>query len=181
MKWLKSIGNSALENDGAAKVSSGGKFVVATFARPADTTAYTAGDNVSTITTAGSAFVFSGTLFPGDQRAIVITDAILSIDLTGVPAGMAGFTVYFFNAAKTRDDNAPAALSYADMSDCLGSIEFSTPVDLGGVLVSQAKSENLELVGASGADDIYTVVVTNGTYTPAASTGFKLALKTANL
>lgn len=161
-------------------VSTEGKFQIASFVRPSNTDGYTAGDNVSTNTTAGSAFVWTGIL-PKDGGAAIIVDAILSIDLTSVTSGMAGFTLFLFTVAKTRDDNAAASLSYTDMDTYLGRIEFPTPTDRGAVIVSSAMGVNLEINGAAAADDIYSILVTNGTYTPASGTGFKCALKTVNV
>jgi hypothetical protein len=154
-----------------------GASVAASFTRPADTTAYTAGDAVG----AASAILTYAGIAAGSTpgRNIMITSAALRIDINAVPAGMSGFRLHLYSASPDSiADNAVWDLASAgDRAKYQGYIDFAAPIDLGSTLYAQADSINHQVQLADGASALFGVLVTTGAFTPSASTAWTVNLR----
>jgi hypothetical protein len=152
----------------------------ATFTRPANTTAYTAGDVIgradgATAANAGSAlFAFSG-LDSQQTGEILITSATLRIDATAIPSGMTTIVVHLFAGPPDAalDNAAWAKTSTNDKTRYRGSITF-TPAVVGGDL--WAAMDGLNLHRFLGQNDLFVELVTTGGFTPASGTLFELSI-----
>ncbi len=157
---------------------SGGASIAASFTRPNDTAAYTAGDAVGV--TGSSILTFAGLTATGSApgRNLMITSASLRIDVGSVPAGMSGFRLHLYTAAPDAiADNAPWDLASAgDRSKYQGFIDLPAPSDLGSTIFAQADGINHQVQLADGATAIYGVLQTFAAYTPTAQ-----AVKTITL
>lgn len=134
-----------------------------TFSRPADTTAYTAGDVVGP-TAAAIKFTNIG---PANGH-ILITDADMRIDVSGVPAGMTTFRLHLYNASPVSAlaDNAAWDLPNADRASYLGYIDLGTPVDVGSTLFVQTNGTGEKKVKMGSTASLYGYLVTTAGYTP---------------
>jgi hypothetical protein len=130
-----------------------------TVTRPANTTAYTAGDVV------GGAIAFSGIgPFGGD---ILITSAALRINVAAIPAGMTSFRLHLYDATppSALADNAPWDLPAGDRANYLGYIDLGSPADVGSTLYVQADQINRQIRLRTA--DLHGYLATNGGFTPA--------------
>jgi hypothetical protein len=134
-----------------------------TVTRPANTTAYTAGDVVGGVITFTSAGPSGGDL--------LITTADLRIDVAAVPSGMTTFRLYLYDAspASAIADNAAWDLPSGDRANFLGYIDLGTPVDLGSTLYTQANQPGLQVRLASASTSLWAYLVTTSGFTPAAN------------
>lgn len=132
-----------------------------TITRPANTTAYTAGDVV------GGALTFP-TMGPSGGR-VIITTAQLELDIAAIPTGMTSFTLYLYSVTppSALADNAAWDLPSGDRAAFLGSIALGSPADLGSTLYVETSNINkqLKLAGTS----LFGYLVTAGGFTPAAN------------
>jgi hypothetical protein len=103
---------------------------------------------------------------------IIITGVDLRIDLNAIPAGMTSFRLRLYDAAPDAIlDNAAWDLSSAgDRSKYLGYVDIPLIVDEGGTLHVQSDQINKKVKLADGSTSLFGLLVTNGGYTPAAST-----------
>jgi hypothetical protein len=131
-----------------------------TITRPANTTAYAAGDVV------GGAFEFP-TIgpFSGD---VLITTASLRIDVAAIPSGMTSFTLHLYDVTPPSAilDNAAWDLPSGDRANYLGKIDLGSPADLGSTLRVQVDQVNTQL-RLRGGYSVWAYLVTNGGFTPA--------------
>lgn len=134
-----------------------------TVTRPADTTAYTAGDVVGA---ALAAIEFRDIGDPG--ISIAITDADIRIDLSSVPAGMTTFRLHLYNATppSALADNAAWDLPAGDRLAYLGYIDLGTPVDVGSTLFVQTDGSGSKQVKMGASSSLWGYLVTNGGYVP---------------
>lgn len=136
-----------------------------TITRPADTTAYTAGDVVGAT---AAAIKFTNI---GDALGhIIITDADLRIDVSSVPAGMTTFRLHLYNVTppSALADNAAWDLPAGDRAAYLGYIDFDTPVDLGSTLFVSMTAINKKLkLGLTSS--IFGYLVTTAGWTPSSA------------
>jgi len=131
-----------------------------TITRPADTTAYTAGDVV------GGAFKLAG--MPGGNYDLLITSVALAVHITAIPSGMTSFRQHLYSQAPSViADNAPWDLPAADRAIYLGYIDLGSPADVGSTLYVQADQVNKHI--RSGDDGVWGYLVTNGGYTPSSA------------
>ena len=153
--------------------TSDGYGTTTTVTRPANTTAYTAGDVVG----AAAAAIGLGVMGPsaGD---ILITSAALEIDVAAVPAGMTTFRLALYNATppSALADNAAFDIPSGDRASFLGFIDLGTPVDEGSTLYVQAQNINKH-VTLSGTN-LFAYLITAGGFTPAGNSEvYKVTLK----
>lgn len=136
---------------------------MAEFIRPADTTAYTAGDVVGP-TLAVIVFDYLG----DPSESIVITDADIRIDVASVPAGMTSFRLHLYNAspASALADNAPWDLPAGDRAAYLGYVDLGTPVDVGSTLFVQTEGIGSKQIKMGVTSSLFGYLVTNGGFTP---------------
>ena len=173
-----SQGNEAkLNTDGSINAKLVGSLAKpqATITRPADTTAYTAGDVVgqspatnltfaNVLSTAGAQFIIAG--------------VTLEIDVATLPSGMGTFRLHLFDSAPTAiADNAVFSIVDADRLKYLGFIEIDTPVDVGAtILWLQVFNANLAGKLATGSTTLYGQLETRAAYTPTASAVKKVTI-----
>lgn len=142
----------------------GGKGYVSqvSVTRPANTTAYTAGDVVGA-TAAAIEFADIGPSF----GVVSITDSDLRIDVTGVPAGMTSFRLHLYNVTppSALADNAAWDLPAGDRASYLGYIDLGTPVDVGSTLFVQTDGSGAKTFQMK-TSSLFGYLVTNGGFTP---------------
>lgn len=152
---------------------SAGYDVAASFSRPADTAAYSAGDVV------GGVLRFQNVGPAGGS--VVVTSFQLEIDRAGVPAGMTGYRLHLYNVTppSALADNAPFAFPAGDRAAYLGYVDIDAPVDLGGTLYSEVNNigKQVKLLGT----DAWAYMVTASAYTPGNATPYKPTLHTVAL
>lgn len=131
-------------------------------ARPDNSTPYTAGDVV------GGVVTFSDIGAAGSE--IMITDALLRVDVSSVPSGMAGIRAHLYSATPPSAlvDNAAWDLPSGDRSVYLGYIDIGTPVDLGSTLWVERQGVNKRVKLAASSTSLYGYLQTIGAFTPTA-------------
>ena len=146
----------------------GGKGYTAqtTVTRPANTTAYAAGDVVGA-TAAAIKFADIGATF----GHIVITDADLRIDVTALPSGMTTFRLHLYDATPASElaDNAAWDLPAGDRVNYLGYIDFDQMVDVGSTLFVQMTGVNKK-VKMGSEPNLYGYLTTTAGFTPSSAT-----------
>lgn len=137
--------------------------------RPANTTAYTAGDVIADNTTADIVFNFNA-------KGIYLMSAILRVNDASVASGMSGFKLHFYNAATAVPlaDNAPITQLTADASKYLGYIDINAPSDLGDYIYSRTENINIPIPIIS--NKTYTRLETVGAYTPTSGAIYTISL-----
>lgn len=133
-----------------------------TITRPANVTAYTAGDVV------GGAITFEGAGPTGGNG--LITAADLRIDVTAIPAGMTSFRLHLYSLTppSALADNAVWDLPAGDRASYLGYIDLGSPADVGSTLFVQVDQVN-KPVRLGSSQNLFGYLVTNGGFTPAAN------------
>lgn len=137
-------------------------FSAANTTRPADTTAYTAGDvygGLQTFQTLGIA-----------NSSVIITSLSLRLNVTSLPSGMTGFRLHLYSSAPTTlNDNDVWSLSVGDRTKYEGFIDLATPTATGNsILYSQNDNINKQIKLSTAS--VFGYLVTLGGFTPAAST-----------
>lgn len=151
-----------------------------TITRPANTTAYTAGDVIGSDTSASSALEFVN-VAPTGGGDVLITSAELRIDLTAVPSGMTTFSLHLYSVTppSAYADNAVWDLPSGDRASYLGFIDLGSPVDVGSTLWVELQGINKQVTAAGTS--IFGYLRTNGAYTPASGTVHVAKLHTVSL
>lgn len=163
---------------GSILVTSGGKTAIAeaSFTRPADTTAYAAGDQVCNSTSAPTIMTFSGvTSFDGGGGVIHAAALISSVDAATGPE----FDLLLFDTTATMaNDNAACAVTDAEMLTFIGVIPFlaADQKSCGANAVTQNRSVGLPFKCVSGSTSIYGMLVARNAYTPGNAEVFKVRL-----
>lgn len=153
-------------------------FVVNAAANTFELSAEVDGDSIVT-TDAGSgthtaypvgAAILAFTNIGEQSPAFQILHSTLAFDLAAVPASMSTFRLHLFasSPASALADNDVWAMTAADFVNYVGFIDLGTPVDLGAFLAIQVKDVNRPVSTKLGT--LYGYLVTDGGYTPAAST-----------
>lgn len=141
--------------------------------RPADTTAYTAGDVIGIGTGAGGATAgpaaLTFTAGPTAGGEVIITSASIEVDASAVPAGMGNMRLHLYNVTPPSAlvDNAAWDLPSGDRASYLGYVDIGTPVDLGSTLYVQADGINKQITLAGA--DVYGYLQTIGAFTPSSA------------
>lgn len=132
-----------------------------TITRPANVTAYSAGDVV------GGAIEFVEAGFR--TASLLLTSADLRVNVSAIPSGMTSFRLHLYSEtpASALADNAAWDLPSGDRAAYLGYIDLGSPADVGSTLYAQVDQVNkqIRLAGTS----LYGYLVTNGAFTPAAN------------
>ena len=132
-----------------------------TVTRPANTTAYTAGDVV------GGVITFPGMgPYGGD---ILITSAALRINVAAIPAGMTSFRLHLYDLTppSALEDNAAWDLPAGDRASYLGYVDLGSPADVGSTLFVQADQINKQVRLRTAT--LYGYLASSGGFTPAAN------------
>ncbi len=160
------------------------KQVSVSVTRPADTTAYTAGDVIDLA--AGAGLTFSALVRGNGQRGTIV-DAIL-IDSANVATELDS-ELWLFTAALAAydNDNAVFTPTDADLANLVGILQFKTgdafsgdaTAGAGGNVAFMADHTFLpiEFVTAAGADDLFGVLVARNAYVPVSAEVFTVILK----
>ena len=135
-----------------------------TVTRPANVTAYSAGDVVGA-TAAAITFPAIGL----SDGHIMLTSIDLRIDVAAVPAGMLSFRLHLYTVTppSALADNAVWALPAGDRANYAGFVDLGVPVDVGSTLFIQTDSVNKHIKLSAGETALYGYLVTNGAFTPA--------------
>lgn len=134
--------------------------------RPANTTAYTAGDVIGNSTTA----VHQLTNVGNSGGFIQIQSVRLLVHVAAVPSGMAGFRLHLYSGAPVEiTDNAAHDLVASERSTYMAYIDLPTPVDFGSTLFSQVDFAGPMLRLGSGQSAMWCELQTLGGFTPAAN------------
>ena len=145
------------------------------FTRPANVTAYTAGDIIGSTTSAVHEFTQVGSA-GGD---VVVFAAELMIDLSAVPSGMSGFRLHLYGTTPTAaSDNAAFDLPSTDRAAYMGYLDFTTPEDLGSTLFSQARFVYAQAQLTSNSTSLFGELQTVGGFTPTSGEGYRIRLRT---
>jgi hypothetical protein len=133
-----------------------------TLTRPADTTAYTAGDVV-----AGGAFKLKG--MPGNKSDLMVTSVALAVHVASIPSGMTSFTLHLYDEdpPSAIADNAAWNLPAGDRANYLGSISMGSPAAVGGTPATlYVGQDQVNKQIRSGDNGVWGYLVTAGGYTP---------------
>lgn len=132
-----------------------------TITRPANVTAYSAGDVV------GGAITFANMGTSGGR--IMLTSSQLEIDIAAIPAGMSNFYLALYNVTppSALADNAPFDIPSGDRASFLGIVQLGTPVDYGSTLYVEQNVVNKQIKLAG--TNLFGYLVTVAGYTPAAN------------
>ena len=131
--------------------------------RPANTTAYTAGDVVGASTSVTSALSFTG-LTAGEM---MITSSQFMINDTAILSGETTYQLHLYSATpgSAYVDNAAWDLPSGDRSTYLGYITLGAPVLMGASTLyveNNILNKQITLTGTT----LYAYLITNGGYTP---------------
>ena len=132
-------------------------------ARPANVTAYTAGDVV------GGAISFPSMGLVGGH--IMLTSVDVRMDIAALPSGMTNLRLYLYTATppSALADNAVWDLPAGDRTSFIGYIDLGTPVDLGSTLFAQVDAINKQCKLGAAQTALYGYLVTTTEFTPAAN------------
>ena len=120
------IGGNEISPTNPLAVSAGGVAVApsASYTRPADTTAYAAGDAVANSTSAPTVLTFSSAVRANGGSGIIIGAQLID---NSSPTTPGQFELYLFSATVTpTNDNAALDISAADALKLVGVIPFTT-------------------------------------------------------
>jgi hypothetical protein len=160
-----------MDDEGRLKIGGALKLLSAGFTRPADTTAYAAGDAVNNSTTAPVPMTFAGAANQTGRGGVIEGARIFK---SGDTITNATFRLHLYNSTITpANDNAALALLYADLAKYLGYIDFSTMVDVGNHGVTPPSL----LVPARfpyicAATSVFGIMAALAAYTPASAETF---------
>jgi hypothetical protein len=128
-----------------------------TVTRPANTTAYTAGDVVGGVIS-----------FPEFKAGVsaLLTTCDLRINVTAIPAGMTSFRLHLYDGSppSALADNAVFDIPSGDRDYYIGYVDLGSPADVGSTLFSSVDQVNKHICPGVG---LYGYLVTNGAFTPA--------------
>lgn len=151
------------------------KSITTDVTRPADTTAYAAGDAISNSTTAPTTggFTFSSAARKSGGSGI-ITDVIVTS--SNDPATRLSGEIFFFNQAVTNiNDNAAFAVSDTEIKTCVGVVPF-TLFDAGNNGLAHLTGLNI-LFTCVGSADLRFLLRARNAYTPASAEVITVVVK----
>lgn len=148
----------------------------ATFARPADTTAYAAKDAINSSTSAPALLSFAAMARVAAGSGYITKARMLTDQTTFV--GRLRLHLYH-TAPAAINDNAPFTLLYANAGNRVGYIDFDV-ASAEGTGSTAAGSINsivrLPFIGASGSQTLYGLLETLDAFTPASGQNFYIEL-----
>lgn len=169
-------GTAGSPSGGVQSVQGFGYASTVSLTRTNDTNAYTANDVVGAATGSTSALTFMD-IGPPAGGEVFLTTVRFEIDIAAVISGMTSFRLYLYGATppSALGDNAAWDLPSGDRASFKGYIDLGMPIDLGSTLYVETAQINKQIaIPAGGA--LYGYLVTNGGYTPAASSVFNIVL-----
>lgn len=134
-----------------------------TITRPANTTAYTAGDVIG----ASAAALTFATGMTSAQR-VMIAGVDLEYDVAAIPSGFTTCRLHLYSVTppSALADNAAWDLPSGDRASYLGYVDISQILDMGSTLFIQNDNVN-KLIQMSGSASIFGYLMTTGAFTPA--------------
>lgn len=161
------------EDGSAIETITNGGSAIASFVRPSDATAYTAGDVVAS---SGTGYVSFSNIATSNGD-IYITNAKLALQASAVPAGMGAFRLHLFSSLPSGlSDNGTFSVTSASISSYQGFVEILSPIALGDHIYRQNETANLQASLASGNSTIYGVLQTINAWTPASGTSVRVEI-----
>lgn len=152
----------------------------ATFTRPANTTAYAAGDEISNSVTAGSALPM---VFSNLTDSMFGTGKILKAKLSVSQQGFTGkVSILLFDEAPTMSgDNSQHVLFLAQAPSYLGVIDFSAGVisptgSEVSLIVNSTAQQVIVSKNKNGGNPIYGVLIATAAITPTSGQQFSVEL-----
>lgn len=148
----------------ASQIAYGGGYrSQVTITRPANVTAYAAGDVL------GGAFEIP-TIGPSGGQ-LMITSVDLAAYITATPAGMTSFRMYLYSATPPSAiaDNGAWDLPSGDRSVFVGFVDIPSMADIGSTVFAQIDAVNKQCKTGTGSTSLFAYLVTNGGFTPAAN------------
>jgi hypothetical protein len=145
------------------------------FARTADTNAYTANDVIGSATGSTAAMRFSGLTAGGGVHRII--SSALRVDSTAVISGEANYRVHLHAGPppSALGDNVAFDIPAGDRASYLGFVDLGTPVDLGSTLY--IKSEQAVDFDLPANTDLHGYLVTIGAYTSTSARVYAVTLR----
>lgn len=171
LKTVTSLGAKTTANSAAVNIASDqivavdqkslAHDVAVTVTRPANVTAYSAGDVV------GGVIQFAAV--GKNAGSILINGVELEYDITALPSGMSTFRLHLYSATppSALADNAAFALT-ADKAVYRGYIDLGSPILLGAAMV-YCSVDGISKQRKLATTDLFGYLVTTGAYTPAAN------------
>lgn len=150
--------------------------VAANFARPANVTAYTAGDAVNNSTTVAALLAFASAALAAG-RGGVIQSAILH--KSGTTVTSAQFRLHLWNSdvGAPAQDNAAMPYLYANRAAYVGYIDFATMITgTGANTEARVVATNIALPYDCAATTLYGMLEALAGYTPASGETFDVEL-----
>lgn len=143
--------------------STSGGSVQLTITRPANATAYTAGDCIGA---AAAALTFATGMTSGQR--VMIAGVDFEYDVAALPAGMTTCRLYLYSVTPPSAfaDNGAWDLPSGDRASFLGYVDLGQLVDLGSTLFVQTDNVN-KAIQLSGSANVFAYLVTNAGFTPA--------------
>lgn len=166
---------SVIDGDGNESQQPIGKGTSSRIAltRPANTTAYTAGDVVGP---AAAAIDFGAYGLVGGS--VLVRSAQLLIESSALISGEAGYDLHLYNTTppSALADNAPFTLASGDWPYYLGKVSFAAPTVIGAALVAQLDGINRQVGIGFSNQDLFGYLVTVGAYTPTSARKYNVTL-----
>jgi len=151
------------------------------FARPSNTTAYSANNVIGVadaVTPANAGSAIHHMLGCGPANAVMtLRSAQLFHDVTAIPATQTTVKLWIFNASPTAilDGAASTLVPAADKLAFCCYADLTTVEDVGGVLMNPGYNINKE-VKLSSIGSLYVIIQNVGGFTPASGANFRLQL-----
>lgn len=142
-------------------LASDGRRAAVTVTRPANVTAYTAGDVVGGVIT-----------FPAIGPAaghVLITSADVRYDVTAIPPGLTTSRLHLYSVTppSALADNAAWDLPAGDRAAYIGYVDFTVFTDLGSTLFTQVDGLNKQVMLAAASSSLFGYLQTIGGFAPA--------------
>jgi hypothetical protein len=156
------------DNSGSLTIDGTAYAATVSFTRPANTTAYTAGDVIGTGASNDAIHTLSSI---GSSGGYVVVQSIeLVLGISAVPSGMTSFRVHFYDTSPTAAaDNSVFDVASGDRAKYLGYIDLPAPVDLGSTCFTQIDYPGKLFKLASASASLFCELQTIGGFTPAAN------------
>jgi hypothetical protein len=161
---------------GATNAKSGGWKSAITVTRPANTTAYDAGDVVGA-TAAAITFTTAG----GSGLLGFLSGVSVLWESTALISGMANFRLHLYDVTppSALADGAQWDLPSGDRTAYLGFVDLGTPVDVGSSLWQQVDKIEKLIKFAAASTTLYGYLVTEAAWTPTSAQVFRITTSVA--
>lgn len=145
------------------------------FSRPADTTAYAAGDAITNSTTVPAVVTFSGAAFQNGGSGLIV--AAMLVGSVNAATDLVADLLLFDTTFTASNDNSAFSVTDTEARTAIGVINFTTPTDLGANnTLWQATGLNIPYVCGGSSTSIFGGLVARNAYTPTSGERFDLQL-----